>query len=152
MVAIAKIPNVASLLSFTMYTWVELGAKAKEIPLNFLRNFRPMSATLIYMTCKDREEAIRISQVLVQEKWVACTNLLPSMTSVYWWNGEVVQDEEVVLLAKTDDALLKGVIQCVKELHSYVVPCIISLPIENGNPDYLQWIQESLGPQQNTPN
>jgi len=96
----------------------------------------------IYITTKDEEEAKRIGKTLVEEKLAACVNIHP-IKSIYRWGGGIEEEEETALLVKTKAELADEVIERVKELHSYEVPCIVSLPIEKGNPDYLKWIKES---------
>lgn len=96
----------------------------------------------IYITTKDEEEAKRIGKTLVEEKLAACINIHP-VKSIYRWGGGIEEEEETALLVKTKAELADEVIERVKELHSYEVPCIVSLPIEKGNPDYLKWIKES---------
>lgn len=96
----------------------------------------------IYITTKDEEEARRIGRKLVEEKLAACINIHP-IKSIYRWGGGIEEEEETALLVKTKAELADEVIERVKELHSYEVPCIVSLPIEKGNPDYLKWIKES---------
>jgi periplasmic divalent cation tolerance protein len=97
---------------------------------------------LVYITAKDEEEANRIGQALVGEKLAACVNIHP-IRSIFRWQGEISQEEEVAILAKTRAELVDEVMSRVKELHSYEVPCIIVLPLEKGNPDFLEWISQS---------
>ena len=97
---------------------------------------------LVYITAKDEEEASSIGQALVSEKLAACVNLHP-IKSIFQWKGKINQEDEVALLAKTRAELANKVISRVKELHSYEVPCVIVLPLEKGNPDFLEWISQS---------
>ena len=97
---------------------------------------------LVYITAKDKEEANRIGQALVGEKLAACVNIHP-IRSIFRWQGEISQEDEVAILAKTRAELVDEVMSRVKELHSYEVPCIIVLPLEKGNPDFLEWISQS---------
>ena len=97
---------------------------------------------LIYITAKDKEEARKIGKTLVAEKLAACVNIHP-IKSIYRWQGQVQEEGEVALFAKTKVELADEVIERVKELHSYEVPCIVCYPIEKGYPDYLKWIEES---------
>ena len=106
-----------------------------------------MTASLIYMTCESAAEADRIGRALVQERLAACTNMIPGMRSIYWWDGAVQTGEEVVLLAKTRTERVDALIARVRELHSYQVPCAVELPLAHGNPDYLAWIEAETGPQ-----
>ena len=98
----------------------------------------------IYITTKDEEEAKKIGKALIEEKLAACVNMHP-IKSIYRWEGEIQQEAEAVMFVKTRAGLVDKVVQRVKELHSYEVPCIVSLTIEKGFPDYLKWIAESTG-------
>ncbi len=101
-----------------------------------------MQYCLVYITTENNEEARRIGKVLVEEKLAACVNIHP-IESVYRWKGNIEEDIEAAMLAKTRAGLVDEVIKRVKELHSYEVPCIISISIEKGNHDYFKWIEES---------
>ena len=100
-----------------------------------------MKPIFVYMTTKDKGQAELIGQKLVEERIVACVNIIDGMQSIYWWQDKVCTETETVLIAKTRDSLFDKLVSRVKELHSYSIPCIVSLPIENGNPDYLKWIK-----------
>ena len=99
--------------------------------------------SLIYITAKDVKEATKIANILVDEKLAACVNVLMGVKSFYKWKGKRICDKEVPLIAKTRKSLVKRVIKRVKEVHSYDAPCIIALPIVDGNPDFLKWIKEN---------
>ncbi len=101
-----------------------------------------MVARLVYMTCSSEEEARRIGRTLVEERLAACANVVAGMRSCYWWQGEVQEDEEAVLIAKTRAALVDRLSARVKELHSSDVPCIVALALDGGNPDFLKWIED----------
>ena len=96
---------------------------------------------MVYMTAADEDEARRIGRALVEEKLAACVNVIPGMRSIYRWRGEVHDDREVVVIAKTREALVEALVARVKELHSYDCPCVVALPIVAGNPDFLAWIE-----------
>ena len=97
---------------------------------------------LVYMTAGSEEEARLIGDALVSERLAACVNLIDGMTSIYRWEGNVQSDTETVLIAKTSQRLMPALIDRVKTMHSYDCPCVVSLPIENGNTDFLNWISE----------
>jgi periplasmic divalent cation tolerance protein len=99
-----------------------------------------MNAAFCYVTCPDRGQALAIARSLIDERLIACANIFPGMTSLYRWEGEVHEAEEVVLVLKTSMPLVEPVIQRVKVLHSYTCPCVAVLPVTGGNPDYLAWI------------
>ncbi|MDI6860159.1 MAG: divalent-cation tolerance protein CutA [Methanocellales archaeon] len=96
---------------------------------------------MVYITTSSLDEAKFIGRTLVKERLAACANIFP-ITSIYHWNG-MQEAEEVVLLAKTTAENVKRIEQRVKELHSYDVPCIISLVID-GSEDYLTWIKREV--------
>lgn len=104
-----------------------------------------MDARFVYVTCKDEVEAMTVGKGLVEARLAACANVLPGMKSVYWWKGEVVTDQECVLILKSRAGCMENLILKVKELHSYSIPCVVSIPILEGNQDYLDWIAEETG-------
>lgn len=95
-----------------------------------------------YITCGSEAEAKKIGKHLVEKRLAACANILKGMTSVYWWEGKVVEDNEVVLIAKTTLEKQPALENSVKEIHSYSVPCIIFIPIESGHAPYLEWLSK----------
>jgi periplasmic divalent cation tolerance protein len=101
-----------------------------------------MQTHLIYMTAGSLEEAGKIGKALVDERLAACVNIIERMHSIYWWEGKVQEDHEVVMIAKTSQALIEDLIKKVKSLHSYSVPCIVAVPISTGNPEFLEWIEK----------
>lgn len=101
-----------------------------------------MTSTMIYVTTSSREEALRIGRAVVADRLAACANVLPGITSVYRWQGEVQEEGETALILKTRSDLVERLTTRVKELHSYDCPCVVALPIAGGNPDFLQWIAE----------
>lgn len=101
-----------------------------------------MRYVLLYVTTGSRDEALTIGRTVVEEQLAACANVLPAMTSIYRWQGAIEQADESVLLLKTRAELADQVTGRVVALHSYECPCVVSLPIEAGNPPYLQWISD----------
>jgi len=104
-----------------------------------------MSATrfrLAITTTADRAEAERLAQDLVRRRLAACVNIIENMTSMFWWEGEVRDGRETVLIAKTQAERMSALVEAVKAVHSYTCPCVVALPIEEGNPDFLEWIRE----------
>ena len=101
-------------------------------------------AKLIYITIGSEEEAQKLGKSLVEEKLVACVNMFP-IRSIYRWKGELQEERELAIIAKTKDELVDRAIKRIKELHPYEVPCIVSIPIEKGNEEFLRWIAESTG-------
>ena len=95
----------------------------------------------VYMTAGSIEEAKSIGQILVVQNLAACVNLLENMTSIYKWEEKLEESKEVTMIAKTRKTLIPKLIETVNSLHSYDCPCILELPIQGGNPDFLSWIK-----------
>jgi len=100
-----------------------------------------MPQSMIYITAGSREEALGIGRALVKARLAACANVLAGMTSIYWWDGAVNENQEASLIVKTRSDLVDRLVQKVKELHSYDCPCVVALPIGGGNPQFLEWIE-----------
>lgn len=105
-----------------------------------------MSFSLIYVTAPGVEEARAIGRALVEARLVASANVVSGVSSVYWWDGQVRDAEEALLIAKTRTDLVDAVIEAVRARHSYVCPCVVALPIAAGNPDYLDWLAAETAP------
>lgn len=105
-----------------------------------------MSHVVVFITASSAEEAARIGRALVDERLAACANLISSIASAYWWQGNVAEAAEALVILKTRQELVGRLTQRVQALHSYTVPEVIALPIVGGNPDYLRWIDDSVVP------
>lgn len=101
-----------------------------------------MVLNFIYITCSNRAEADKIGRALVEEHLAACVNIIDGMNSIYWWEGKIEEGKETVLIAKTKETVVKKLIEKVKSLHSYSCPCIVALAVEDGNSDFLKWIEK----------
>lgn len=105
-----------------------------------------METNFIYMTAGDKAEAQKIAGELVASKLAACVNILDNMNSIYMWQGEIQEDSEVVMIAKTTRACVPQLVEKVKSLHSYECPCIVSLPVLEGHRPFLDWIETQVKP------
>jgi len=99
-----------------------------------------MEINLIYMTAGNKDEARMIGKALISAGLAACVNIIENMSSMYMWDGKIQDDTETILIAKTARERLPDLIEKVKSLHSYECPCIVSLPVSDGNPAFLKWI------------
>jgi periplasmic divalent cation tolerance protein len=95
---------------------------------------------IIYSTINDVKQAKKIANTLVEEKLVACVNIIPNIHSIYRWKGKVESENECIIIAKTNDGNVKKAIQKIKSLHTYELPDIIVLPIIGGLKEYLEYI------------
>ena len=98
---------------------------------------------VVFTTCA-AGEAESLATQLVEDRLVACVNILPQITSVYHWKDELVKDAESLLLIKTHKRLWEPLQERIKELHSYDVPEIICVTIESGYKPYLDWLNSQL--------
>ncbi|MDD3275622.1 MAG: divalent-cation tolerance protein CutA [Kiritimatiellales bacterium] len=99
-----------------------------------------MSVKLIYVTAPTREAAEQIAEAVVTEHLAACANILDGVISFFHWDGKLCREKEAVLILKTTEEKTDALTARIQELHSYECPCIVVLPIEGGNPDFLDWI------------
>jgi periplasmic divalent cation tolerance protein len=102
-----------------------------------------MSANVILVlsSCADEAEAGRIAKELVEAGLAACVSQLPGISSTYRWQGSVQTSREVVLLIKTVAANFEALRARLQHLHSYELPEIIAVPVVQGSPAYLEWVQ-----------
>lgn len=98
--------------------------------------------SLLYVTVGDAEAAKALGRALVEARLAACANVLPAMTSVYRWQGEIEEAREAVLIAKTKSEMVERATAFLLERHSYDRPCVVALPLIGGNPAFLAWIGE----------
>lgn len=105
-----------------------------------------MSVKLIYVTAPSRKEAERIAETVVTERLAACANILDGVTSIFHWGGRLCHQNEALLFLKTEEERTEALIARIRQLHSYECPCITVLPIEGGNPAFLQWVKEETAP------
>ncbi len=106
---------------------------------------------VVLTTAATREEAERIARALLEEKLVACVNIVDAVKSLYWWRGTIETSNEVLLVAKTRADKLPGVEKTIKSLHSYEVPEIIALPVVSGSDEYLEWLDQSIREKEGPP-
>ena len=99
-----------------------------------------MKTNFIYITASSLSEARTIGRELVSERLAAGVNIIDNINSFYWWDGKIQDEKEAILIAKTKEALVPELIEKVKSLHTYECPCIVSLPILDGNGMFLDWI------------
>jgi periplasmic divalent cation tolerance protein len=100
--------------------------------------------SIIYITTSGVDEAKKIAKTLLKERIVACCNIIPQIESLYWWEGEIEEDQESLLLTKTRSNLVDKVIARVEEIHSYETPCALEIQIKEGSEDYLDWLENAL--------
>ncbi len=101
-----------------------------------------MEAIVVLVNLPDLATAEKLARRLVESGLAACVNIFPMMTSIYRWQGNVEQTNEVTALVKTTRTRYEELEAAVTELHPYDVPEIIALPIVAGLPAYLHWLAQ----------
>lgn len=101
--------------------------------------------TLVYITCRDEKEAVKISRYLLEKKLIACSNIFP-VRSMYHWKGKMQNHGEFAILAKTMEKNYNKIKKEVEKMHSYDVPCILKINAE-ANESYDRWVREEVGQQ-----
>ena len=101
-----------------------------------------MSASLVYVTTTNPDEAVRIGGVLVTERLAASVNILGEVRSIYWWGNEIHDKKETLLIAKTSTLRVSELIDRIGSVHSYQCPCIVAWRLDEGNDTYLDWVRK----------
>ena len=103
-----------------------------------------MDFAIILTTVSAVEEGESIANILVEKQLASCVNIIPNISSVYQWEGQIQSESEVLLLIKTTKDLEAEVYREVQNVHSYDIPELITLPITNGSDAYLDWMTNSV--------
>uniref|UniRef100_A0A1L8D7B6 Uncharacterized protein n=2 Tax=Nyssomyia neivai TaxID=330878 RepID=A0A1L8D7B6_9DIPT len=106
--------------------------------------YEPGTHSVAFVTTPDDSSAKKLAHLLVERKLAACVNIIPKITSIYDWEGKINEDNEVLMMIKTRTSRVDEICKLVKDNHSYSVAEVISLPIENGNPPYMEWLSKSV--------
>lgn len=106
----------------------------------------PTAFRILLSTAGSDEQAETIARALVERRLAACVNIVHGVCSVFRWKGEVTREEEKLLVIKTRTSLTDEVRRTIRELHSYDTPELLAVDIAFGDPAYLAWLDEALGP------
>lgn len=110
-----------------------------------------MPCVLLYVTFGSRADAMASARTLIGERLVACANVIDGVTSVYRWDGEMKEESESIMIAKTKESLVTQAIERVVELHPYDCPCAVSLPMTEGHKPFLDWISDEVSAETPSP-
>ena len=100
---------------------------------------------IVFVTCESKEQAETIAQAVVSDKLAACVNVLPGIRSCYVWEGKLTWSSELLLLIKTTRGRFEQLKSKIRELHSYAVPEIVGVTIDEAFDKYIDWIDECVG-------
>ena len=99
---------------------------------------------IVLTTVASRDEGEKLARLIVEEKLAACVQILPQMTSVYFWEGKVQSESEHLLLIKTLEENFDDLSEFIKKNHSYDVPEIVAIEAEKVSNDYRKWMADYL--------
>ena len=99
---------------------------------------------VVLSTCGSAEEAERIARQLLEARLAACVNVIMQVRSFYWWQGKVENSGEYLLVIKTSRELFEKLRTVLEAAHSYELPEVLALPILDGSPNYLLWLEGEL--------
>ncbi len=105
-----------------------------------------MSHIIVMVTTPSKEEALKIVRRLLDDRLIACANIVDHVSSLFWWEDKIDEATEFLVVMKSREELFQRLSQRVKELHSYQVPEIIAIPIMAGSQSYLNWLDACLKP------
>ncbi len=97
----------------------------------------------VYITCESFDEARKIARHLLEKRLIACANIFP-IRSLFWWESKIEECNEFAIIAKTKAEKFKELREEVKKIHSYSIPCICAFVVEEGNRDFLDWIEKTV--------
>ncbi len=100
---------------------------------------------VVLVTVPSAAEGTRMARILVEERLAACVNVVPGVRSVFFWEGELREEDEALLVMKTGRERYEALQRRILALHSYSLPEILALPVESGSPAYVTWVRESVG-------
>lgn len=101
---------------------------------------------VVLMTAPNEESGEFLARELVSERLAACGNVIPGLVSVYWWEGELEREDEVLVLLKAPEHRIEALVERAKALHPYDVPEVLALPVTGGDLEYARWVAEESTP------
>ncbi|XP_062829104.1 protein CutA isoform X2 [Anolis carolinensis] len=106
--------------------------------------YAPGTLSAAFVTCPNQSVAKDIARAVVEKHLAACVNIVPQITSIYEWKGKIEEDSEVLLMIKTRSSRVSALAEFVRSVHPYEVAEVIAVPIQQGNPPYLKWVEETV--------
>ncbi len=101
-------------------------------------------AVVVFCTCGNQEEALRIANALVADRLAACVNVLPAVRSIYRWQEAIENSDEILLIVKTTAERFPALRDQITSLHSYDTPEVIAVPVVDGSNTYLDWLRAQV--------
>lgn len=100
----------------------------------------PIHVVVVMVTAESQDEAGKIAEQVIRSRLAACVSTIPGVRSTYWWEGQIMSEQESLLLIKTTSDKFNALEETIRKIHSYKVPEIIAVPVSSGSPPYLEWV------------
>ncbi len=100
---------------------------------------------IAFSTCPNPSEGRVLAEGMVQSGLAACVNLVPNLTSVYRWRGQIQSDDECLMIIKTSEGSLSALREWILKRHPYELPELVAVPVADGLPAYLEWVTGQTG-------
>jgi periplasmic divalent cation tolerance protein len=107
--------------------------------------------TLVMTSVGTEQQAVEISEELIERRLATCINIVPCLRSIYRWKGKVCEDTEYLLLIKTPQRFFDKVSEAIREFHSYELPEILGFPITNAETNFHEWVLRMVQPADGEP-
>ncbi|XP_072487881.1 protein CutA homolog [Notamacropus eugenii] len=130
---------MAFLLSYPMLKTISL-----HLHSSVTGSYLSGTHSVAFVNCPNEQIAKDIARTILDKKLAACVNILPRASSLYFWKGEIEETTEILLLVKTKTSKIQELSNYISSIHPFEIPELFSLPIDQGNPLYLKWIEEGV--------
>ena len=132
-------PNIATQFALSLPSY-QGSDQIIRIDNEKLRKLASVGVSAVFTTTPSIELAEAIAKSLVGRKLCACVNIIPTVKSIYEWEGKVEEGSEALLMIKTQTSLVDELVAAIKDMHTYSVPEAIALDVTGGNIDYIDWV------------
>lgn len=103
----------------------------------------PLATVAVYVTVPTADVGRQVAAALIESKLAACVSMIPGVESMYWWEGKVETETELLLMIKSRASLVDALTTRVKEIHPYDTPEVIAVPITGGSDAYIKWLLDA---------
>jgi periplasmic divalent cation tolerance protein len=104
----------------------------------------PTNVVVVMVSAPNQEEAAKIADLAVRSRLAACASTVPTMSSTYWWEGKIANEQEALILMKTTSDKVSSLQEAIRTIHSYKVPEILAIQVESGFLPYLEWVHREV--------
>ncbi len=108
-----------------------------------MEEYLDLQIKVLYVTARDKSEATFIAKDTLSSNLAVCANIFDEVESIYRWNNEIKNEKESILILKCPSSNCNKLIDRIKKLHSYDLPCILEFTIENGNKEFIDWVNRN---------